>query len=289
MSLSKIKIPWLVGVGVLLFGISLRSLQNDTLKIEPKKPETLTITYIANEGILIATPSNKVLIDALFTHPNPEYEAPSEEIRQNMEKGLAPFQGIDLILVTHNHPDHFDPGYADRFLANTSQIKMIAPQDAVDALKEKSTRWEAIQDRVISIQLKPGEQTQKELNGIHLQCFRTLHSGDSESPQNLMYLINLEGWTIFHEGDSDGKIKTYREFGLENTEIDLALVHFWFPLHETGATILQEILKAKHVGLIHLPVRLKNDAPSKIELVRQTYPDIFLFLSPMEQKTFFRK
>ena len=49
-------------------------------------------------------------------------------------------------------------------------------------------------------------------------------------------------------------------------KIDLALVHFWFPLHPEMAKLLQEIIQPAHIGLTHLPIRLESDAPGKIDM-----------------------
>jgi L-ascorbate metabolism protein UlaG (beta-lactamase superfamily) len=254
------------------------------LTVAKTSESPIEVTYIANEGILIATHDKKVLIDALFDNPNPNYAAPSKDMLEGMQSGRAPFDNVDLVLVTHNHPDHFSPSFAARFIKNNPNALLMAAADAVDALKESVKDWEYVQDRVFSFELKPGETAEKSVNGISVRLFRTLHSGDLESPQNLMYLIKMNGRTIFHEGDSDGKLSTFKNFGFDKEKIDLALVHFWFPLNPEGERIILEVLKPGHVGLIHLPKRLEPDAPSKIDMIKSHYEDIFLFIKQGEKK-----
>ena len=101
-----------------------------------------------------------------------------------------------------------------------------------------------------------------------------------------MYLIEMEGRTIFHEGDSDGNPATFTQLGLGETHIDLALVHFWFPTSIEAERILQEILRADHVGLFHLPLRLEADAPETLGQVMSNYEDMFLLMTPGETRTF---
>lgn len=103
---------------------------------------------------------------------------------------------------------------------------------------------------------------------------------------NLMYSLRFGGWQIFHEGDSDATLDEFREFGLGGSAIDLALVHYWFPLVPETATLLQEVLRPAHIGLTHLPVRLEGDASGKINQVRSHYRDIFLLLPGMPVKLF---
>jgi L-ascorbate metabolism protein UlaG (beta-lactamase superfamily) len=199
-------------------------------------------------------------------------------------KGTTPFDSVDLILVTHNHPDHFDPGLAVHYLEARPEPVLLAPSDAVEAMRHAAADWTKVGTRVVSLDLKVGEKETKELNRISVTAFRTLHSGDRESPMNLMYLLELDGRRIFHEGDSAGKPEVFRSLGLGTAPVDLALVHFWFPLDPEWANFLQEVLRPDHIALTHLPIRLEGDAPGKIDQVRQYYKDIFLLLPGIPTK-----
>jgi len=249
----------------------------------PQK-EPLVLTYVANCGALVATGDSKVLIDALFDKPNPEYRAPAPEVLDKMMKAAAPFDGLDVVLVTHNHPDHFDAGVAVRYMEARPEPILLVPADAVEEMRKVAADWARIGPRVVSLDLKVGEKEKKDLNRIPVTAFRTLHSGDRESPMNLMYLVELGGWRVFHEGDSTGKPEAYQGFGLGAASVDLALVHYWFPLEPNCARFLQEILKPAHIALTHLPIRLEGDAPGKIDQVRGNYGDISLLLPGMPAK-----
>jgi len=250
------------------------------------RPDPLVLTYIANEGVLVASGDSKILIDAFFDKPNAEYRAPSPEVFDKIMKGEAPYDGVDLVLVTHNHPDHFEASLAARYLATFPESVFVGPADAVAELRRVATDWVSFEPRVISLDLKVGETAKRELKRVSLTAARTLHSGDQESPMNLMYRFELNGWRVFHEGDSTGKAGMCRDSELGGAPIDLALVHFWFPLDPDCARFLQEVLKPDHIALTHLPIRLEGDAPGKIDQVRKDYKDIFLMLPAMPAKVF---
>jgi len=250
------------------------------------RQEPLELTYIANMGVLVSSGHQKVLIDALFDKPNEEYRQPSTEILEKMMKGEAPFDGVGLLLVTHNHPDHFDARLAARYLEAFPESVLLAPADTAEDLRMAAADWARIEPRFIPLDLKSGEKEKRDLNHIPVTAYRTLHSGDRESPMNLMYLFELNGWQVFHEGDSAGKVDQFKKFGLGGSPVDLALVHFWFPLDPNCAPFLQETLRPDHIGLMHLPIRLESDAPGKIDQVRKYYKDIFLMLPGMPNKTF---
>ncbi|MCX6560686.1 MAG: MBL fold metallo-hydrolase [Candidatus Aminicenantes bacterium] len=245
----------------------------------------LQLTYLANEGVLLSCGGTKVLIDAVLDKPHPDYRAPAPDILAKMMKGEAPFDGVDLLLVTHNHPDHFEAPLAAKFMVASAKTVCVAPADAVAELR-KAAEWAKIESRVVSLDLKVGEKTSRDIGGIPVKALRTLHSGDREAPMNLVLFIDLGGWRIFHEGDSPEKIEAIRAFGLGSKPVDLALVHFWFPLEPNAAKFLQEELAPDHIALMHLPIRLESDAPGKIDQVRKYYKDIFLLLPGMPAKEF---
>jgi L-ascorbate metabolism protein UlaG (beta-lactamase superfamily) len=233
----------------------------------------------------VSSGDSKVLIDALFDKPNPEYRAPAAGVLDKILSGVAPFDGLDAVLVTHNHPDHFDPALAVRFLERVPGPVLLAPADAVAEMRRTADDWAGIEARVVPVDIKVGEKTERRLGRIPVAVFRTLH-GQQESPMNLMVLFELGGWRVFHEGDSPGRIEDFRAMGLGGDPVDLALVHFWFPLDPGCARFLQEVLKPGHIALTHLPIRLEGDAPGKIEMVRPAYEDMFLMLPGMAPRVF---
>jgi len=237
-------------------------------------------------GVLVSCGGTKVLIDALFDKPNPEYRAPAPETLDKIMNGETPFNGIDLVLVTHNHPDHFDAGLAVRFLEARPEPVLLAPADAVEAMRQAAADWPSIGPRVVAIGLEVGEKQGLDVRGVPVTACRTLHSGNREDPMNLMYLFEIGGRRVWHEGDPNGRCDVFQAFGLEDPPFDLAVLHYWYPLEPNCARFLQEDLKVGHIALGHLPIRLEGDAPGKIDQVRQFYKDIFLLLPGMPAKAF---
>jgi L-ascorbate metabolism protein UlaG (beta-lactamase superfamily) len=250
---------------------------------KPPAAHSLRLDYVANSGALVFCGKQKVLIDALFKNTITDYTAPSPQVLEKIMKGEAPFDGVDLVLVTHNHPDHFDAPLAAAYLRAFRKAVLLAPEDAVAELR-KTADGAAIGPRVVSLDLRVGEKTERTLKGIKITALRTLHSGDKESPMNIAYLFEIGGRRVFHEGDSNGKPDVLRALVPDGSRVDLALVHYWFPLEPGCAAWLQKSFTAEHIALMHLPIRLEGDAPGKIDQVRKYYKDIFLMLPGMPAK-----
>src|SRR5687768_9408924 len=67
----------------------------------------LAITYVANEGVLLESDGVRVLIDALVRPNSLHYAVLPDGPREAIETAVPPWEGIDLILVSHMHVDHF--------------------------------------------------------------------------------------------------------------------------------------------------------------------------------------
>ncbi len=118
----------------------------------------LSLHYVANAGVLVAAGRTRILIDALFDRPNPAYRAPSADTIEKMVNGTAPFDGVGLALVTHNHPDHFDARVALRFLESRRDAVLMAPADAVEAMRGVATEWSRLAPRIVPIDGPVGHQ-----------------------------------------------------------------------------------------------------------------------------------
>ena len=84
------------------------------LAVLPARPwapvqEGVTVTFLANEGVLLSAGNRKVLIDALFQEYRPMYALPPDSTRRALQAARPPFDGVDLILATHHHGDHYQP------------------------------------------------------------------------------------------------------------------------------------------------------------------------------------
>lgn len=213
----------------------------------------LRLVYVANDGILAGTASSAVVIDALFDAPAPSYAAPSGAALGALIAGRSPFQPVDLVLVTHGHPDHFAPSVVSRFLEANPRARLVAPADVADSLRALPA-WSTYRDRVIPLALDVGRSREVAVGGIRVKAVRTLHSGERASPMNLMYLVQMDGWALFHDGDSNHLPETFRTAMAGAPPLDLAVVGDWFPTSGEGKRILDEILKPRFVGLGHRPL-----------------------------------
>ncbi len=103
-----------------------------------------------------------------------------------------------------------------------------------------------------------------------------------------MYLIEVNGWRVFHEGDSSGKPDDYQKLGLGTVPVDLAVVFYSWPLHPLPQyrRFFQEVFRPDHIALGHVNIKIEGLAESKIDEIRQYYKDIFVLLPGMPARIF---
>jgi hypothetical protein len=133
--------------------------------IAPAQPGGVNVTLTANEGVLLSAGDKKVLIDALFQ----EYEgypvAPAR-MQQALARGQAPFDGVNLILVTHRHGDHFHPGPVAAHLRANRGATLVTSQQVIDSLRAGANFTVLHEGQVLSRTMPAGSRRREIINAI---------------------------------------------------------------------------------------------------------------------------
>ncbi|MDL2313879.1 MBL fold metallo-hydrolase [Desulfovibrio sp. OttesenSCG-928-C14] len=160
------------------------------------------IHYLSNAGIMVESGEKKVLIDALISHGHPVFNKYSPEIERRILSGEPPFDGVDLLLFTHYHLDHFDRHLAAQFCRNHPQVPVLSTGQAAKALRPLLPGWLMGEDHLHELNLEIGQAEKLELAGLELTALALLHSGkEFAREQNLAFILHLEK-PVTHTGDA---------------------------------------------------------------------------------------
>lgn len=113
---------------------------------------------------------------------------------------LTPEQvtNADLVLCTHDHGDHIDPGAIPGIAAASPQARFVAPRPAVERMQSLGVPPERL------FALTDGETA--EWRGARVTAIKSRHESFDEVPgvgfPFLGYLIELNGATLYHAGDT---------------------------------------------------------------------------------------
>lgn len=242
------------------------------------------VSYIANCGFLIGSGDKQILIDALFNNGY-NYLTPLDSIVSVIQKGKKSFNHSNSLLITHNHPDHFDAKLVTKYLNNNIKNIVIAPSLVINSIRGQGNL--AISDRQL---IEIPETNQKGFDtviyGIKFSSYFLQHDNRPEI-QNVGYVIEIDGIKIFHSGDNTGaNISEFELMQLQNKNIDVALLNyygFWNSIEERNFT--RKYINPKNIVLMHIP-------PNEIEAVKDScnkihdFLDFTIFKKSIDKKTF---
>jgi len=245
----------------------------------------IDVTYIANAGFLIESNDKKVLIDALFKNGWDNYLIPADSIVSKIVHQEAPFDKVRLMLITHNHGDHFNASMVAAYLnSNPGNVLIAPPLVAKEVLMIPDVKIS--RNQIIELDLISRVVNDTIINGIRVKSFLLQHDTRPEI-ENVGYLVEMNGFKVFHTGDCTGsKITEFEKLQLQNEQIDLALLNFygfWNTKEERNFT--EEFIHPRKIALFHIP-------PTEIVIVKKSmeqihdFPDITVFESSMKKRSF---
>lgn len=124
---------------------------------------------------------------------------------------LAPEEvtNADLVLGTHDHLDHIDPGTIPGVAVASPEARFVVPRTAAERVRELGVPSERL------LPLTDGETT--EWRGARVTAIKSKHERFDEVPgvgfPFLGYVIELNGATMYHPGDTivyEGLVTTLR-------------------------------------------------------------------------------
>jgi L-ascorbate metabolism protein UlaG (beta-lactamase superfamily) len=164
-------------------------------------PGALHAWWLGQSGFLLKSPTGLLVVDLyLSEHLTRKYEGTA---RPHVRMTRAPLRGgdlrgVDLVLASHKHSDHLDPGTLPDLMAASPGALLVLPEAlvtyAVDDLHLPANRVAGI-DAGGTI----------ERAGFRVRAIPSAHEGlDTDAAGHHLYLGNVieaEGLRLYHSGD----------------------------------------------------------------------------------------
>ena len=93
------------------------------------------LRYVANAGMLVTVGGRRFLIDAPIRDGIAPYATSPAPERDRLEIARPPYDGVDAILITHWHEDHFSPEAAAAHLAHNPRAVFVSSPEVVARLR----------------------------------------------------------------------------------------------------------------------------------------------------------
>ena len=197
----------------------------DRLRDTSVPPRGVAASWLGPAGFIRRTQETTALIDPFLSpHEGREYES-----------RLAPAEatGVDLVLCTHEHVDHFDAGSAPAIAAASPQAVFVVPTPIVDMVTEAGIP----NDRVVGLQ--PGDPI--DLAGMRIRAVPAMHGVTMEDAYGfgerlsggairfLGYVVDAGDLRVYHAGD------TIHYPGMEETLAELTIDIAMLPINGRDA------------------------------------------------------
>ena len=212
-----------------------------------------------------------------------------------MENAEAPFDGLDLILVTHAHPDHFSPQSVVRRLRNDPAAVVVGPPQMVAALGAAGATEQELEERIVEVDLELFDSIALDVAGIGVRAYRLKHSeymiedpktGEKidrhRNVENLIYLIEVGGKRLLHVGDAvlSQNPELFSHGGFEKVDFDIVFLEYFDWSEETRA-ILDRWMNADRTVFMHLPVEA-DEIETVSQRLQLTFPNPVIFDIPLQ-------
>lgn len=235
------------------------------------------ITFIGNEGVVVTTSGGTFAIDALFGDGAAAYTSTPPAVIDAVEAARPPFEGIEVLLATHHHPDHFDPRAVARHLTANPRTRLVTTNQAIALLEERSEAFVSLADRIYAMPAADGVRESISLGGIRIDGFGLSHGRvNFGGVQHLGFVVYAGGLSFVHLGDGIIDRRALTAAGVLDEEVDAAILPFWFLTYPFGRRLMRERFRPRRVFAAHIaPQRqaelereIASALPSATPLVR---------------------
>ena len=278
----------IVGILIAITSVTLACTATDIPPAGPVAPAqqqaTVEVMYIANEGVLLSSGDKQVLIDGLHRQYRAHYAFLPDAEREKIEAAKAPFDKIDLLLVSHLHLDHFHPESIGHHLKHNPAATLVSSQQVIDEVEKNFKEHAAVQARMVGATPRVKERVAMKVAGIDFDVLGVGHTGERfREIQNLGHIVKLGGKKILHIGDAEATAEIFAAFNLAEEGIDVAILPAWFLTEKDGQAVIREHIKPRHLIAVHIsPVEAKKVA----EQIRQAFPDAVAFTTMLEKRPY---
>jgi L-ascorbate metabolism protein UlaG (beta-lactamase superfamily) len=246
--------------------------------------ERLTITFLANEGVMLASRTRKVFIDGLFLKYKTGFALPADSTQDALQRARPPFDGVDVVLVTHRHGDHFHPIPVAAHLRANPRATLLTSRQVIDTLRRHALARDLSNTRFMARTMSPGTRRREVVNGVTVELLGIPHGGGwrSRGLEHLAYIVEMGGRRVLHTGDADLTDEVLAPFRLDTARIDVALVPAWLLTNQKSRRAIVRWIRPGQVIGIHVGEGVEARITREVQAAM---PGAHVFVRSLETRT----
>jgi L-ascorbate metabolism protein UlaG (beta-lactamase superfamily) len=208
------------------------------------------VRYVANAGMLVAAGGRRFLIDAPIRDGIPPYATSSAEERALLEGARGPYAGVDAILITHWHEDHFSAEAVAAHLASSPRTLLVSSPEVVERVRALAPGLPA--SRLRAVLPMPGRSEPVDIGGMTVHVLRVRHNPTRRLPeQHVGFLIGGPS-PVLHVGDADPKADNFTVLKALPA-VDLAFLPFWYVSDADSRRMVGVAIRPRRIVAMHVP------------------------------------
>ena len=234
----------------------------------------ISLTYTGNMGVLLESENHVILVDGLHEFYRPSYLNPSAQLVEDLMTDGGNYPIPEIALITHYHRDHYSANLYNKL----SGTLVIGPAQVADSLLHRD------QQNIHTVPYTEYKIHQYMIEDLSIKAFRMDHVNKARhhKVQNIAYLMDLEGLSILHVGDTDWYEEMFENLELPTT-VDIAILPVWMLLQDQSQTMVQGYLNPQYLVVTHIDPR---SAEETIKEVRKKFPESLILTQLGEAHTF---
>ena len=244
----------------------------------------VTITKLANAGVVLSYGDTRVMIDGMVVEPYSVYGSLPPEAIPSFNQALADFADIDLALVSHRHHEHNQPEFACAFMQVSEKTLLYTSAQVIGLMREKCRQFMTTSPRVHEIDPQYGQPTLLEVAGAKVTVFPLSHGTRKDARiQNYGHLVELGGTSVLHIGDAAMKPEDFKRAGLGQRKVHVALIPFLYFQPGPGSDLVRRYLDAPLKIAVHIP---PDEVAEVKAFMAESFPKVVILERPLERIRF---
>lgn len=248
--------------------------------LQPARAD-VTITQLANEGVIVSDGVTRVMIDGMVVDTYSIYGGLDEVAAADFAAASGAFRDVDLALVSHRHHDHNQPAHACVFMQASKQTLLRTSSQVIGLMREKCRPFITSSPRVKDILPIYGDPVVLQQGSARVSVFPLSHGSRKYAKiQNFGHLLEVGNVTLLHVGDAAMDATDFERAGLLQAKLDVAFIPFWYFQPGPGADLVTRFMDARVKIAVHIPPGEMDEVKTHLA---QNYPNVVVLDRPLLQ------
>jgi len=239
----------------------------------------MKIIFVGNEGVLVRGARASILVDALFGDGAGQFATTPREVIDAVENGHDPFAGVDLILATHHHEDHFNAQSTVRHMTRNPASRLLCTPQTASLIEKCGPGSDGLTGRIHVLQPREGVSQVVEIAGARVEAFGLSHGRAGYADvQQFGFVVDAGDGSFVHLGDGIIHERTLDTAGVLDRPIDAGFLPFWYLTYPFGIRLVTDRFRLGRTFGVHVP---PSDSAELTARIAASFPDAVALVDPL--------